>query len=240
MRSGPGAGARAIKRLRERRTGAEHRLQAHGADDVGRDGQAQRIVVGERPDARHQLRAVEERQALLGTELDRRQPGPLEGLAAPGPGPAPSTDASPSPISTSARCASGARSPEAPRLPRDGTTGWTASLSMPIRSSARSTRTPDRPTARVLARRSEHGAHHLVGQGVADARGMRTDEVALELGRACSGSILHVGEVAEAGRNAVDGRPLGYETLDDRPGLAHPLGGVRVERHRPAARAPPR
>src|SRR3989441_1856504 len=61
---------------------------------------------------------------------------------------------SPSPMSTSAACARGARSPEAPTLPCIGIAGWTRRLSMSQRRSMTSARTPDRPAASVFARRS--------------------------------------------------------------------------------------
>ena len=74
----------------------------------------------------------------------------------------------------------------------------------------------------------EHGPHHLVGQRIAGARGVRADEVALELlgvGRVDP----HVGEVAEAGGDAVDGGALRDEALDDCSRGAHPHGRAGVE-----------
>src|SRR5438552_2281114 len=61
---------------------------------------------------------------------------------------------SPSPMSTSAACASGARSPDAPTLPCFGMTGCTRRLSMSQSRSMTSARTPERPAASVFARRS--------------------------------------------------------------------------------------
>ena len=60
----------------------------------------------------------------LGASVHRRRGRRARSAAAPGSG-APSCHASPSPIRTSARWASGARSPLAPTDPRDGTTGCT-------------------------------------------------------------------------------------------------------------------
>ena len=57
----------------------------------------------------------------------------------------PATVASPSPIRTAARCASGARSPEAPTEPCTGMTGVTPRASMPSSSAISSQRTPDAP-----------------------------------------------------------------------------------------------
>ena len=78
------------------------------------------------------------------------------------------------------------------------------------------------PDRERVGTQQEHRAHDLVGQRVADAGRVRADQVALQLG----GLVrldAHVGEVAEAGRDAVDGGPLGHEPLDDRARRAHPL-----------------
>ena len=66
----------------------------------------------------------------------------------------PSKNASPSPTSGSARCASGARSPDAPTLPRAGTTGTIPLSRHASTSSTVSTRAPEFPFASVLARSS--------------------------------------------------------------------------------------
>ncbi len=66
----------------------------------------------------------------------------------------PSTIASPSPTSGRARCASGARSPDAPTLPRAGTTGSTPRSRHASSSSTVSTRAPEFPFASVFARSS--------------------------------------------------------------------------------------
>ncbi len=67
----PGVWPRGDQRLLERGAGSEHRLEAHGADDVGGQRQAQRIVMGQAADATHELGPVEERQPFLGAELER-------------------------------------------------------------------------------------------------------------------------------------------------------------------------
>ena len=59
----------------------------------------------------------------------------------------PACVASPSPISTSAACASGARSPDAPTEPTDGTTGVTSASSSPTSCAHTAGRTPDSPRA---------------------------------------------------------------------------------------------
>src|SRR5262249_42729079 len=62
------------------------------------------------------------------------------------------TVARPSPISTSDRCASGARSPLAPTEPRLGTTGCTRGLGAAISSSSVDRRMPENPFASTFAR----------------------------------------------------------------------------------------
>ena len=76
-----GMRARRDQLVGEGGTGAEHRLEAHGADDVGGQRQPQRVVVRERPDPRHELRAVEEGQALLRPERERLEAGARQRLA---------------------------------------------------------------------------------------------------------------------------------------------------------------
>ena len=66
----------------------------------------------------------------------------------------PSTVANPSPTSGSARCASGARSPEAPTDPRLGTSGSTPRFRHSRSSSTVPSAIPDVPLASVFARRS--------------------------------------------------------------------------------------
>ena len=149
--------------------------------------------------------------------------------SAPDIGPA-GVSAVPSPISTAARWARGARSPLAPTLPRDGMTGWTDSLSMPHSSSASCGRTPERPIARALARSRSIARTTSTGKWLADTRGVRPDEVALEL-RHLLRLDPNVGEVAEAGGHAVDRLALGDEPLDHRSRGTHPVGGLGVERH---------
>ena len=50
--------------------------------DVRGERQPQRVVVRQGADAGHQLRPVQQGQALLGAELERRQAGTLERIGA--------------------------------------------------------------------------------------------------------------------------------------------------------------
>ena len=65
----------------------------------------------------------------------------------------PPSSTSPRPIRGSARCASGARSPDAPTLPWAGTTGWIPSSRSRSSRSTSNGRQPEWPSASVLARR---------------------------------------------------------------------------------------
>ena len=130
----------------------------------------------------------------------------------------PRTRTRPSPMSPSARCASGARSPEAPTEPCDGMTGRTSAASM--REQGFDRRDAD---ARVAAgervgAQGDHRAHRRVRKRRADAGAVAPDQVALqalELGP----RNRHVGELPEPGRDAVDGR-----TRPNRP-VDHPARG---------------
>ncbi len=229
----PGMRPRGDELLGERGAGAEHGLEAHGADDVGGERQAQRVVVAKGSDAGHQLRPVEERQALLRAELEGRQPGMLEGVGArAGTG-------------TVDRCLSladederqvgerrqVARRAEAAARGDDGMDGLVEHADEELGDGHADARQPD---GERVGAQQEHRAHDLVGQRVADAGRVRPNEVALQLGRLVR-LDPHVGEVAEARRDAVDGRPLVDEPLDDGPRLAHASRGIRVERHRSSA-----
>ena len=82
----------------------------------------------------------------------------------PGTGPSAAV-ASPSPMTTSARCASGARSPLAPTEPRLGTTGCTRAFRSAISASTVVARMPECPRARTLARSSVIARTHAWDSG---------------------------------------------------------------------------
>ncbi len=138
----------------------------------------------------------------------------------------PRNSASPSPMMTSAMCASGARSPDAPSDPWHGTTGWTPRSSMS--SSRRRVCEADArmPLCQRVRADQHHGAHDRPFQRLAYAHRMRHHDVALQLAHLV-GRDHPVLERAEAGRDAVDDPPLVDELLDRRhgppaPGLPRP------------------
>ena len=153
-------------------------------------------------DGGHLLRAVEQRQPFLGLQRERLEAATVavrrrrRHLA---------VDLRPArPINGSARCASGARSPEAPTEPCSGTTGW-----MPRRrkSSSRSTisgRQPLWPCASALARSSSIARTDFRSVRLADADRVADEQVVLERLR-FGAERSDGGQIAEAGRHAVDG-----------------------------------
>ena len=122
--------------------------------------------------------------------------------------------ASPSPISTSARCASGARSPLAPTDPRDGTSGCTPRVEQ--RDQRVERLEPDagealRQHVRAQRHRRAHGADR---QRLADAGRVAAQQVELQRFERV-GRDLDVGERAEAGVDAV-GRLVAAARADRR------------------------
>ncbi len=125
----------------------------------------------------------------------------------------------------SARWARGARSPDAPTLPCEGTTGW-----MPRRSSSQQPLDELGPAARVAQRQrvgaqQQHGTDDVGRKRLADAGGVAEQQALLQL--ACT-LRWHErrGQRAEAGGHAVDDLAGGHQSLDDRARLGHPSTGV--------------
>src|SRR5437016_2410063 len=87
---------------------------------------------------------------------------------------------SPSPIIASARCASGARSPDAPTLPCDGTRGCTRWFSMATISSGSSGRTPLVPRTSTFAR------NNIIARTASTDSGSPTPEAWLRIKLSCS------------------------------------------------------
>ena len=135
---------------------------------------------GQRRDRGRRLRAVDQREPFLRRRASPGEPGARERVGARPDARPVATVASPSPISTSARCASGARSPLAPTDPRLGTRGCTPRLS--IASSSSSVSRPDAREAfreHVCAQRHRR-AHGADGQRLADAGGVAAQQIQLQ------------------------------------------------------------
>ena len=89
---------------------------------------------------------------------------------------------------------------------------------------------PGQPDRQRVCAQDQHCPHDLVGKRLADARSMRTDEIALER-RRLARFDPGIGQVAEAGRDAIDGRAVGHEALDDGSRCPHPIrrSGVKLD-----------
>ena len=166
----------------EARRRSLQRLERHRAGDVGDACEATRANERERGHRGHELRAVDEREAFLRREHDRREPGRGECLGA-AQQPARRRAPRPSPTSGSARCASGARSPLAPTEPRAGTYGTSPAAEQ--REQQLDGLDADAGVAlRERVRPEQHrGAHDVVGVRLADAAGVAAQQPQLELGR---------------------------------------------------------
>ena len=146
----------------------------------------------------------------------------------------PSTSISPSPISASVRCASGARSPDAPTEPCDGTYGTSPASCTASSVSITVSRTPECAAREARRLEREHQPHDRRRQRLADADAVRADQVELqrgEIGRARCAS----GELAEAGVDAVDRRVAAGGALHDGGAGADALARFLAERQRFAA-----
>ena len=184
---------------------------------------ASRTAAGQRQaeQRRRRLRAVDRAPVLLsapamtGCRPDARQRRGTR-LA-----PAPSCQASPSPMSTSPRCASGARSPLAPTDPRDGTTGCTRRLSSAMQQLQRLDANPGESFRQHVGAQRHRRADDRHRQRIADAGGVAAQEIHLQLGERVVRDP-HVGEVAEPGVDAVRRRVV--------------VGGPRQRRRAPRER----
>ena len=99
----------------------------------------------------------------------------------------PSTNASPSPTSGRARCASGAKSPDAPTEPRLGTTGSTFRSRHSSSSSTVVSRAPELPFASVFARSS------IAARTISSGYGSPTPQACERRRRSCSSSVSSSG-----------------------------------------------
>ena len=211
----PGCGRGVVQARLERMERAAQAVDRQRGGDVGGAGQPLGAEQRQRRDRRRRLRAVDEREAFLRPQLDRRDAGARErARARRAPPPSSPIVACPSPISTSARCASGARSPLAPTEPRLGTSGWTRAierLDQAVERRAAHARVALREHVRA---QRHHRAHRADRQRLADAGGVAPQQVALEVAERVPRN-LHFGQRAEAGVDAVDRRVAGRMAIDD-------------------------
>ena len=184
--------------------GGEQTLDAERRGEVGGRDQPTQVGTGQHEHAEHAVGAVDQCEALLRGELDRRDPGRGQRLGRRRDRMPSASRTSPSPISASAACASGARSPEQPSEPCSRTIGV---IPLSINARVRGRRLgSDTRAARRQGREPEqhHRPDHLGLDLGAGRRGVRADQGALELG-AKRGLDVPGRQGAEAGGHPVDG-----------------------------------
>ena len=127
---------------------------------------------------------------------------------------------SPSPMSTSARWASGARSPLAPTDPRLGTTGWTRGVEHRDEQVERLEPDAGMAACQDVGAQRHHRADDGDGEEVADAGGMAAQQVDLQRVERV-GRDADLGEGSEPGVDAVDRRVAGGLAIDHRARGVH-------------------
>ena len=138
----------------------------------------------------------------FGAERDRRRVRPRRARAAAGVRVAPS-QTSPSPISTSAMCASGARSPLAPTDPRLGHARMHAAVERRDQRVERLDANAGEAFGQHIGAQRHRRAHGADRQRLVDAGGVAAQQVDLQL-RQIVAVDARFGERAEAGVDAVD------------------------------------
>ena len=170
-----------LVRRGERDLGAEQRLDGHRRGDRRGPEQPLRVRGDQRAERAHQLRPVEQRQALLRPERERLETGVAQGVRRRHD---PPVDLDLAPPDERQREVGErrevARRADAPLLRHDRVDAPRQELADPVDE--------QRPAARVTERQrvraqQQHRAHDLARERPPDARGVRGDEVRLEPGR---------------------------------------------------------
>ncbi len=212
--------------------GAAQRVGGQRGDQVGDLHQPPRLDHGERQERGHRLGAVDERQPLLGAELQRREPRPREAL---GGGQPPAVDAHLAVANQHGR-QMGERRQIAARSHRAAA----RHQRQDVGAEQLEQRVDDLgPHARVAARQrvgaqQQHAAHGRIAERLADAGAVAQDQPALELLELIGGNA-HAREIAEARVDTVHRCLAGERALDAPPASRDALAGSRRE---PAAAAP--
>ena len=207
-------GSSGLECRRERHVRAEQRLDRHRRRDAGGRGEPRGVHRHQRTQRRHQLRAVEDREPLLGPEDERLQPGLSERDARRHDLPAhlhlPAPDERQRQVRERREVTGGA---DGPLGRHDGVDAEAQEVEQAL--------CHDRPGAREAERQrvraeQEHRAHDLARQRLAHAGGVADEQVLLE--PLDIGPVdRSVGERPEPGRQPVDDRALVDERIDDRP-----------------------
>ena len=218
---------------REHRVGAEQCLDAHRRDHVGVREQPAHVVAREGQHPEHAVGAVDEREAFLRLEDDRLEAG--------GPECRPRIDV----VATLDHLALAEQHQRDVRERREVTTATQrAVLGHPRRDAGREQleqpvgQHRSRPAAthgEGAGAEQHHRSHDLGLDRVAETSRVRSDQRSLQA-RPARGLDVHIGERAEAGRDAVDGLPRRRQPLDDVARRLHRGPGLIAE-HRPRTTA---
>ena len=231
VHGGAGVGAGVHDARVEGAGAAAEGVEREGGGDVGGVGGDVGFAKREAEKREHALRAVQQRETFFGFERDGLDVGLAHGFGAGDDLPLPASPkrAWPSPMTTCARCASGARSPDAPTEPCDGITG----MNFGVEHGAEGFDGFGADAAEAFGERVGAEKHHRAGFGFAerraDAAGVRANEIDLELADLFGGDA-DGGEFAEAGVDAVGGFAAPDDALDDGARGFHALDGVGCER----------
>ena len=209
--------------------GAQHGLQAHGADDVRGGGQPPRVLEGQGSQRAHQLGAVQQRQALLRLQRQRPQPGVGQGFG---------RRARSALVDPGLSLADHHQREVGQRRQVAGRTDAAArghhGMHLVVEHADQQLHHlgahAGQANRQGVGAQQQHGPHHLGGERLAHAGGVRPHQVALQLG-GLGGLDPDVRQVPEAGGDAVGGASVGDQLLDHRPRGAHPLHRRRVQLH---------
>ena len=219
----------------ERRVGAHQRLERHGAGHVGQPRQPAGVEHGQRAQPRHEVRAVQQRQAFLGLERQRPHAGGLQRLAR--------RHSAPVRHGLALADQAGRHVRERSEIARRSHRALLGHHGMHAAIQARHQGLDHaRPDARGAAsqRRGEQQDHRArlgLGERGTDATGVAQHEVALQRG-ALGRRNHHVLELADAGGDAVDRLGAAGEPIDERAAGRQPRGGGGPQRDLAAPRAP--
>ncbi len=228
-----GVGPRGVDARVEGDVGALEGVEGQGTDDVGRASQAPGLGHREAADRGHELRPVDEGQPLLRLEHERAEAGGAEAVGAREPALLEDALA----LADQDEGEVGERGEVAARADRALRRDDRVDAAVQQLDEELEGLEPDAGEALGQHVRAEEdeGARLLRPERGPDAGGVRAEEVQLELAQAVEGNV-HVGEVAEAGRDAVDDRPARDGVVHDASRGPHrvPRGGGEDDGPAPA------
>ncbi len=202
---------------------AEHRLGGQRGGHVRHGEQVRRVRDGQQQHAEHPVGAVDQRQPLLGGQLQRAQAGRVQGFGGGHPGAVlahhPALAEQHDRAVGEGRQVTGGAQRAVFRDPRGD------AVIEQVDQALREHRPHPGAAHRERAHpQQHHRPHHLAGHRRADPGGVRADQRVLQLGAAFRFD-RRVGERAEAGRHAVDGPAGGFDAVHDGAAGGHRLDG---------------